>query len=66
MMQPYENGGLEIVDIEQQLDIFRIKLANRLITIENANWKIIPNFYFDKYGKEFLIFKMNLGDLCNL
>lgn len=66
MKQPYENGGLKMVDVKQQLEIFRIKWVNRLITSENASWKIIPSFYFDKYGKEFLIFKMNIGNLRNL
>jgi len=26
----------------------------------SANWKNVPNFFLDKYGKDSLIFKMNL------
>ena len=30
------------------------------------SWKIIPTYYFDKYGKHFLLFKMNTGVVKNL
>lgn len=64
LKQPYENGGLKMVDVKQQLEIFRIKWFNRLITSENASWKIIPSFYFDKYGKEFL--KLSMIEYLNM
>ena len=55
-----------MVDINAQLQTFRIKWVNRLISNTDMNWKIIPKFHFDKYGKNFSLFKMNFGDVKNL
>lgn len=66
LMQKYEYGGLKMVDIKAQLKSFQINWVNRLINKENANWKSIPTLYFDKYGKDCLIFEMNIGELKNI
>ena len=55
-----------MVDIKAQPKFFQINWVNRLLNKENANWNIIPKLYFDKYGKDFLIFKMNIGELKNI
>ncbi|MCU7801185.1 MAG: reverse transcriptase family protein, partial [gamma proteobacterium symbiont of Lucinoma myriamae] len=66
MVQTYDKGGMKMVDIRTQLKTFQIKWVNRLIMNDNANWKIIPRYYFDKYGKDFIIFRMNIGHMRNL
>ena len=53
-------------DIKSQLQTLQIKWINRLISKEDMSWKIIPTYYFDKYGKNFLLFKMNTGVVKNL
>ena len=64
-MQNYENGGLNMVDLKTQLQTFQIKWVNRLISQDDMNWKIIPKFYFSKYGKNFALFNMNFGCVRN-
>ena len=66
IIQSYENGGLKMPDIKSQLQTLQIKWINRLISKEDMSWKIIPTYYFDKYGKNFLLFKMNTGVVKNL
>ena len=66
MIQQYDKGGIKMIDIKTQLETFQIKWINRLITGENATWKIIPRYYTDKYGMNLLLFKMNLGHTRNL
>ena len=56
LMQNYENGGIRMVNIKTQLQTYRIKWVNRLILDNDMNWKIIPTFHFDKYGKHFALF----------
>ena len=53
-------------DIKSQLQTLQIKWINRLISEEDMSWKTIPTHYFDNYGKNFLLFKMNIGELKNL
>ena len=66
MIQNYENGGEKMVDVRCQLETVQIKWVNRLMTSEEATWKIISRFCIDKYGKDFSLFKMNLGQVQNL
>ena len=54
LVQSYEKGGVSMVDINAQLQTFRIKWVNRLISNTDMNWKIIPKFYFDKIWQKFL------------
>ena len=66
LVQSYEKGGVSMIDINAQLQTFRIKWVNRLISNTDMNWKIIPKFHLDKYGKNFSLFKMNFGDVKHL
>ena len=53
-------------DIKSQFQTLQIKWVNRLISDDDMNWKIIPKHIFDRYGKNFLLFKMNIGNMKNL
>ena len=66
MTQEYEKGGIKMIDVKTQLEIFQIKWVNRLISGEDAAWKTIPRYYTERYGKDFVIFKMNIGHTRNL
>ena len=55
-----------MIDVKTQLEIFQIKWVNRLISGEDAAWKTIPRYYTERYGKDFVIFKMNIGHTRNL
>ena len=62
----YEKGGLRMIDIKTQLQTFQIKWVLRFISDNDTTWKIIPKFHFEKYGKNFALFKINLGTENNL
>ena len=66
LIQNYEKGGLRMIDIKTQLQTFQIKWVLRLISDNDTTWKIIPKFHFQKYGKNFALFKMNFGTEKNL
>ena len=53
-------GDLEVPDFTLLSNTQNIKLVKSLIMSNSANWKNVPNFFLDKYGKDSLIFKMNL------
>ena len=55
-----------MIDIKTQLQTFQIKWVLRLISDNDTTWKIIPKFHFEKYGKNFALFKMNFGTGKNL
>ena len=57
MIQNYENGGVKMVNVRCHHETVQIKWVNRLMTSEEATWKIISQFYIDKYGKDFLFFQ---------
>ena len=66
LIQNYDKGGLRMVDIKTQLQTFQIKWVHRLVNGNDANYKTIPQFCFDKYGKHFSLFKMNFGSEKNM
>lgn len=61
-LELYE-GGLKMIDIEKYIDAIKIGWIKKLTTKDSANWKTIPRFYLEKYGKNFLIFSMNIETL---
>ena len=53
-------GGLKMIDIDKYIEAIQLTWVKRLISEDQANWKIIPKHYFNKFGENFLLFKMNL------
>jgi hypothetical protein len=41
----------------------KLKFVKSLLNDEEANWKILPNYFLNVFGKDFLIFYMNLDKL---
>jgi hypothetical protein len=50
-------GGIQIPDIEITSKTLKVKWIKSLISEENANWKIIPKYFLNQYGKNLLILK---------
>ena len=44
----------------------KLKWLKTLTINDNANWKIIPKFFLNQYGDNFLILKMNIDSLKSL
>lgn len=63
MIGNFIDCGLRIRDIDTHIDMLRISWIKRIKEGEEANWKAIPRFYFDKFGKDLLIFKMNTNNI---
>ena len=61
----YHAGGLKMINIDKYLEAINISWVKKLIENEDLspNWKVLPRFYFDKFGQEFLIFKMNFNNI---
>ena len=44
----------------------KIKWIKKMLEKDDANWKILPNYFLKEFGNDFLIFNMNLGHIKNM
>jgi hypothetical protein len=51
-----------MVDINTYFKSLKVSWVKRLLSSKTSNWKVIPRKYFDKFGKNWLIFKMNMDN----
>ena len=49
LVQNIENGGLKLCDFDIKIKALKISWINRLLDETEANWKILPKFYFGDY-----------------
>ena len=61
-----KDGGLNMPDIVSYFDSLKLSWIPRINTENEANWKILPWFHLQKFGKNLLIFKMNFNDIKNI
>jgi hypothetical protein len=61
-----KRGGLDMVDIDSYFKSLNISWVSRLTNNSLANWKVIPMKYFNKFGKQWLVFNINVDDIKNL
>ena len=54
--------NLNMVDINSYLKSLKVSWVKRLLSSKTSNWKVIPRKYLDKFGKNWLIFKMNMDN----
>ena len=66
LINTYEKGGLDMVDIDSYFKSLKISWGSRLTNNSLANWKVIPMKYFNKLGKKLLVFNMNIDDIKKL
>ena len=66
LINTFEGGGLNMVDIESFYIMLQIKWVKSLLSTENTNWKAIPKYYLDAFGPNFLVFYMNLCSIKQL
>ena len=66
LSQDYTEGGLKITDIDNYIAAIKLSWVKRLTTGEFANWKVIPAFYFNNFGKDFLIFNMPVDNILSI
>ena len=59
-------GGIDMVDTESFFRSLKIKFIKSLINDEEANWKLLAEYFLNVFGNNFLIFYMNLGSLKNI
>ena len=56
-----------MIDIDKYLQAIQINWIKRLKESTNnlniPNWTIVPRFYFNKFGENFLIFNFNLKEI---
>jgi uncharacterized protein YnzC (UPF0291/DUF896 family) len=51
-----------MVDINSYFKSLKVSWVKRLLSSETSNWKVIRRKYLDKFGKNWLIFKMNIDN----
>jgi hypothetical protein len=69
MIGPKNKGGLAVIDIVSKYEAMKIKFVSSLNDNLDANWKVIPSFFLEQYGRNFLVFFMTfekLGDLPSI
>lgn len=49
------DGGLKMTDIDNYITALQIAWIKRLTANNFANWKVIPTFYFNKFGTDFML-----------
>ena len=50
MYQDLSTGGLWMVDIKLTIKSLRLAWIERLLFRDNCNWKIVPDYFFNKHG----------------
>ena len=60
MIGNFEMGGLNMIDIGSYFVSLRASWVSRFVSGEMDNWKLIPYKYFRQFGKNWLIFSMNI------
>jgi hypothetical protein len=53
-------GGLKMIDMESYFISLKASLVSRLTDSKFSNWKLIPLISLNEFGKQWLIFKMNI------
>lgn len=59
-------GGIEMIDIASYIISMKIKWVKALTDNTKANWKVIPEYFYRKFGPNFLIFYMNSDNMKSL
>ena len=54
------DGGLGMIDLNTYIKTLKMKWVKTLNEQDNSSWKILPTYYFNQYGTNMLIFKMNI------
>ena len=57
--QPISDGGLNFMNFRTMVKSLRLSWIGRLLDDTNANWKAIPNYFFNKYGGLTFLLKCN-------
>ena len=52
-----------MIDIDKYIEAIQIKWVKKLTSINFANWKVIPFYYFNKFGHGLMIFNMNIDTI---
>ena len=55
-----------MIDINKYIQAIHIKWVKHIIDDQNENWQIIPKYYFNKFGTNLLVFKMNIDSTSKL
>jgi hypothetical protein len=56
----FKMSGLNMIDIESFFASLRASRVSRFVSGDMDNWKLIPYKYFRQFGKNLLIFSMNI------
>ena len=60
IIQDYENGGLNMINIEHMQTVNTIKWVNKIIQPGNGSWRILPKYYLTKLSPRLTVFKSEI------
>ena len=65
---PKSKGGLGMIDLDAFITSLKLKWIKSLIEKQNdkAHWQIIPKYFLNRYGNNYLIFHMNLDSIRSI
>ena len=66
LSKDYSEGGLRMIDIDLYIKSIQTRWIIKLQENKCDNWTVIPRFYLNKFGKNLLLFKMNLNNVRDL
>jgi hypothetical protein len=59
LIRDYDEGGLRMIDLSHMQTSMAIKWITKINENGNGIWKALPRYYFNKYGPNLIIFKMD-------
>ena len=60
-------GGLGMIDIKSYIQAIKTKWIQKLLSERSdASWTVIPRYFLNQYGENFLVFYMNIDTFKNL
>ena len=61
VVQNYEYGGLKMINVLDVQTSYLLKWVKQLVLPGNGSFRVIPQFYFDKLGKEGSVFNSSIS-----
>ena len=60
LIQPYSNGGLNMIDMHMFQKSLALKWIVRLYNCNTASWQFLPKFYYKKFSPNLTVFKSHI------
>ena len=66
LIKNFKEGGLKMIDLQAHIKTLQSKWILKLLDKDEGQWKILPKYYYNKFGKNLIILKFNLDNIKSL